>query len=204
LVSFLLSAALLCAGCGGGSGDCPDIAGTWKILSHCESSLVGNPVTIAQDGCAFLADWGGDQPFSGKFSGSHGTMTGDTGSQTLTCEGDLANNVWSVDCTPGACHIVVEKQGGTDCPDVAGSWTIRDHCEASLVGDPVVITQNGCSFTADWGGGSVFTGTFTGNTGTMTGDTGSQTLTCTGDLVSDTWTVDCTPGNCQVVVQKNQ
>ena len=42
--------ALLLAGCG--SESCPSVAGTWKIVGYCESSLVNRTVTVSQSGCA--------------------------------------------------------------------------------------------------------------------------------------------------------
>ena len=89
---------------------------------------------------------------------------------------------------------------GGQCPNVAGQWTIQSHCQTALQGSPVAVTQNGCSFTANWGGTTPFTGVLSENgASTMTGVTGGTTLTCTGSVTGNTWTNDCNPGGCHVV-----
>jgi len=90
-----------------------------------------------------------------------------------------------------------------DCIDVAGTWTFTDHCETSLIGGDITVTQSGCSITVDWGGPEPWSGSMSGNTMTMSGDTGGgHILTCTGEVVNDTWTSDCTPDACHVVVTR--
>ena len=93
--------------------------------------------------------------------------------------------------------------GNGNCPDMTGTWEVIDHCEAGVIGTTAVVTQNGCDITSVWDGDAVFVGTVdsNGNT-TITGDPGGGSMTCTGGMTGDTWTVDCTPGDCHVVTQK--
>jgi hypothetical protein len=102
------AALLVLAGCGDDS-DCPSIAGTWTIVSHCEPSLVNETVTVTQSGCGILYA----EPFSG-WSGtisSEGvvTATGPAGPDQITCTGTVTGSSWSLTCTP-PCSVTLQRQ----------------------------------------------------------------------------------------------
>jgi hypothetical protein len=86
---------------------------------------------------------------------------------------------------------------GAACPNVAGTWTITAHCDATLIGQPAVVTQSACSLT--------FAAPFNGFTGTVAND-GALTLsgpqTCSGTASSTDLTLNCTPGTCVVKLSK--
>lgn len=69
------------------------------------------------------------------------------------------------------------------CPDISGDWVMQGHCEESLIGSHVYISQSGCSFTADWGGPELWDGSASddGNAVSMSGpvDEG-ETMDCQG------------------------
>jgi len=43
------------------------------------------------------------------------------------------------------------SSGPGSCPQLAGAWTITEHCEASLIGVGSTVTQSGCSYTTTSG-----------------------------------------------------
>ncbi|HWA77916.1 MAG TPA: hypothetical protein VG937_36530 [Polyangiaceae bacterium] len=77
---------------------------------------------------------------------------------------------------------------GADCPNVAGSWKVTMHCQSSLVGTTVQVSQSGCSFTDETYG---FTGTLQSN-GTLTVSSGAASATCTGTASASAITENCT------------
>jgi len=81
---------------------------------------------------------------------------------------------------------------GGSCPNLAGTWTITEHCSAEFVGMTQTITQTGCEFASATSTGTTtinpdgsfsFSDTYMGNpfecTGTATVTRISQV--CTGD-----------------------
>jgi hypothetical protein len=87
--------------------------------------------------------------------------------------------------------------GGATCPDVAGMWKITAHCDPSLVGQSLVVTQNGCSLT--------FAAPFNGFTGTLTSAgeiTVSGPQSCTGTATVSSISMSCTPGTCTVTLAR--
>ena len=90
---------------------------------------------------------------------------------------------------------------GGSCPSADGTWTVASHCESSLVGTTITISQNGCSFTdQDFG----FTGTI-GADGSFTSTgtpPGGDMLTCTGTVSGSTMSQTCTPGDCAVTLTR--
>jgi hypothetical protein len=87
--------------------------------------------------------------------------------------------------------------GGGACPDASGTWTITQHCDTSLVGEKVVVTQTDCSLS--------FAAPFDGFAGTLTTG-GGITLTgaqsCSGTVSGSTITMVCTPGTCDVALTR--
>jgi len=95
-----------------------------------------------------------------------------------------------------------EDAGGGACPNLAGTWTISEHCGgAPLIGMTVPVTQSGCVITT----GGTFAG-FTGTVGndgafTLDGVANGTSVSCTGTATTTTITEDCT-GDCHVVMTK--
>jgi hypothetical protein len=84
--------------------------------------------------------------------------------------------------------------GGT-CPDVSGAWKITAHCDSSLVGQSVMVTENACSLS--------FAAPFNGFMGSVTTDgkislTGPQS--CSGTASPTSIMMTCTPGTCVVTL----
>jgi len=90
------------------------------------------------------------------------------------------------------------------CPDATGEYRIQVHCEASLVGDPLIVTQVDCAVSADWGGPTPFVGTVGEDSHfVISGDPGDGAeLTCAGVVASGSLVMTCEPGGCQVIVSR--
>lgn len=95
-----------------------------------------------------------------------------------------------------------DSGAGDSCPNVAGNWTIDEHCGgAPLIGMRVPVTQSGCDFTTG-GAFAGFTGSVDGNGDfSMSGVASGQTVTCTGTATPTLITESCT-GNCDVVLSQ--
>jgi hypothetical protein len=100
-----------------------------------------------------------------------------------------------------ACSSSLSSSSGGDsgsmCPNVAGTWNITEHCDPSLVGQRVVVTQTGCSLS--------FAAPFNGFTGTLASDgkiivSGPQS--CTGAATASSISMSCTPGTCKVALAR--
>ncbi|MGH7296410.1 MAG: hypothetical protein ACRELB_15840 [Polyangiaceae bacterium] len=87
--------------------------------------------------------------------------------------------------------------GAGGCPDVSGAWTVTAHCDPSLVGSAVNVTETSCALT--------FAPPFDGFTGTIDAS-GNITLggpqTCTGKGSATSFAMTCTPGTCQVTLAR--
>jgi hypothetical protein len=89
--------------------------------------------------------------------------------------------------------------GGSDagCPDIAGNWTVTQHCDSSLIGMSAAVTETNCSLS--------FAAPFDGFTGSI-GSDGTVTLSgpqsCTGKPAADTISLSCTPGTCAVTLTR--
>src|SRR5262245_66540313 len=85
--------------------------------------------------------------------------------------------------------------GTQACPTVSGNWKVTQHCDASLVGSPIVVTQNDCTV--------AFSAPFDKFSASLKSD-GSITVTgpqtCTGTASPTTITMSCTPGTCTVTL----
>jgi hypothetical protein len=100
--------ALVFAGCG--DDDCPNLTGVWKIMWHCDSSLVNQTVTVIQSGCGFtcsepFGDWTGVVDPAGIV-----TTIGPAGPDQITCNGSVIGASWSLACTPSPCQVTLVKQ----------------------------------------------------------------------------------------------
>jgi polyisoprenoid-binding protein YceI len=97
----------------------------------------------------------------------------------------------------GACG----SSSDSDCPDLGGTWTVDQHCQATFVGQTFGATMDGCSFTC--------TGAFEGFSGTVTedgsitlsGTIGTSTIHCTGNASTSKITLACDQ-ECAVVMSK--
>ena len=83
------------------------------------------------------------------------------------------------------------------CPDVSGAWQITQHCDASLIGMTLSVTQQGCALT--------FAAPFDSFMGSVTSD-GNISLsgpqTCTGTATADSVRMVCSPGACNVTLAR--
>ncbi|HWZ90453.1 MAG TPA: hypothetical protein VNW92_16430 [Polyangiaceae bacterium] len=79
------------------------------------------------------------------------------------------------------------------CPDVSGTWRVTAHCDATLVGMSLTVTETACALS--------FAAPFNGFTGSVS-DAGKITLSgpqsCTGDATASAISMTCTPGTCLV------
>jgi hypothetical protein len=193
------------AGCGsGGKEKCASIAGSWTIAQHCEGDFEGQQVAVTQTGCAIACG----SPFdgwTGSMTGSSITMSGPAGNDTLTCSGSVTLTSINLTCpgSGGTCTVQMTRQGGDNCINVAGTWTITEHCESHETGQQVSVTQDGCSITYS----SPFTGwtgSITGSSITMSGPADGETLTCTGTATETSISVSCPgkDGTCDVTLSK--
>jgi len=88
------------------------------------------------------------------------------------------------------------------CPDVSGTWTLTEHCEADLIGSALEIVQVGCDLT-EFGTWEGWTGTVEPDGSTQwSGNAGTTPMTCTGAFVGNTVSVTCDPP-CDVEAVKN-
>ena len=87
------------------------------------------------------------------------------------------------------------SSGSAACPNVAGAWKITAHCDASLVGQALTISQTDCAL--------AFSAPFNGFTSTLTTDgkiSVSGPQTCTGTASATAVSMTCTPGTCLVTL----
>ena len=83
------------------------------------------------------------------------------------------------------------------CPDVSGTWTVTQHCDATLVGQTLKVMQSDCALS--------MASPFDQFTGSVTKDdtislSGPQT--CSGSATADSVSMMCTPGNCAVTLAR--
>jgi hypothetical protein len=93
------------------------------------------------------------------------------------------------------------SQASTACPNLGGTWQVSMHCYAGLIGSPVMIAQDGCSFSTD---GSF--GTFTGvvqadGSFMMHGTSSGKSMTCGGVVTSKNITETCNT-DCVVTLKR--
>jgi len=83
--------------------------------------------------------------------------------------------------------------GSASCPDVSGNWTIAAHCDASLIGLTLKVTETDCSLS--------FAPPFDVFSGSVTTDgkiTLSGAQSCTGTATASSVSMSCTPAPCAV------
>ena len=87
--------------------------------------------------------------------------------------------------------------GGESCPDVSGSWDISAHCDASVIGMTLQVTEANCalSFAAPFD-------QFRGSVATDGKITLSGPQSCTGTATASSVSMDCTPAPCPVKLSR--
>jgi hypothetical protein len=96
-------------GTGGGSGQCPNVAGTWTISTHCDSSQVGSQVILTQNGCTVTDDEGTQIPVGSDGSFVYnGSLPDGT---TITCSGTATESTITETCSVGGqqCDLTLTK-----------------------------------------------------------------------------------------------
>jgi len=83
--------------------------------------------------------------------------------------------------------------GNSSCPDVSGAWEVTAHCEPSIIGMTLQVTQNACALSF-----AVPFDEFIGNVtaGGMITLSGPQS--CTGTASASAIAMSCTPTPCPV------
>lgn len=100
------------SGTGGANsvGDCPDLSGTWVVMSHCESSFIGMSSTVTQTGCSY-SETNSSYQCTGTITAT-GEVTQtcpiDT-DQTVSCTGQFTEGTMTLSCTDD-CAVVIEQQ----------------------------------------------------------------------------------------------
>jgi len=83
------------------------------------------------------------------------------------------------------------------CPDISGKWTVSEHCESSLVGMTLDVTEKDCalSFAAPFD-------VFSGSVSAQGKITLSGPQTCTGTASATSVSMSCTPEPCPVKLSR--
>jgi hypothetical protein len=111
--------------------------------------------------------------------------------------GALLLGACSSSSTDGSATANGGSTGNAGCPNLSGAWKVTAHCDASLVGMSLTVTETDCALS--------FAAPFDGFSGSVTADgkvalTGPQT--CTGDASATAISMTCTPGTCQVTLAR--
>jgi hypothetical protein len=96
-------------GVGGGSGQCPNLAGTWTFAAHCDSSQVGGQTTLTQNGCTVTDGEGTEIPIGSDGSFVYNGTLPD--GRTVTCTGTATESTITETCTAGGqqCDVTLTK-----------------------------------------------------------------------------------------------
>jgi hypothetical protein len=96
-----------------------------------------------------------------------------------------------------SCSSDAAGKQGTPCPDVSGAWHVTEHCDPSLVGSTLDVTQTVCALS--------FAAPFNGFSGHVD-DGGKLSLSgpqsCTGNAAASQISLTCTPGTCVVTLAR--
>ncbi|HEY3256820.1 MAG TPA: hypothetical protein VGJ91_22850 [Polyangiaceae bacterium] len=87
--------------------------------------------------------------------------------------------------------------GNASCPDVSGAWDISEHCDATLIGMSLQVTEDACALS--------FASPFNQFSGSVTADgkislSGPQS--CTGTATASAVSMNCSPGTCVVKLSR--
>ena len=85
------------------------------------------------------------------------------------------------------------SNGNASCPDVSGTWKVTAHCDPSLVGSSLRVTETDCALSFD----APFDA-FTGSVDAAGKITLGGPQTCTGSATTSAITLNCSPGTCVV------
>ncbi|HET7543420.1 MAG TPA: hypothetical protein VFK05_26280 [Polyangiaceae bacterium] len=85
------------------------------------------------------------------------------------------------------------SNAGSSCPDVSGAWQITEHCDPTLIGISMNVTETSCALSFD--------APFDAFSGDVTREgkiTISGVQSCTGSASASAISMNCTPGTCVV------
>lgn len=95
--------------------------------------------------------------------------------------------------SPGSAGSV----GNGSCPDLSGAWDVSAHCDPSLIGKTLQVTETACMLS--------MAAPFDAFSGSVTAD-GTISLSgpqnCTGTATSSAVSMNCTPGTCAVKLSR--
>lgn len=89
------------------------------------------------------------------------------------------------------------------CPELQGTWIIKEHCEPSQVNQAVMVTQDNCSIS--------LAKPFDGFRGIVSADgsvsvvgttPGGSVMSCEGTASSSRITMNCNSGQCAVTISR--
>jgi hypothetical protein len=89
------------------------------------------------------------------------------------------------------------SSGSQGCPDVSGTWKLTKHCDASLVGMSLTVTERDCALTF-----AAPFDSFMGSVSAAGGITLRGPQSCTGTATEDAISMVCSPGTCAVVLAR--
>lgn len=97
---------------GEGGTSCPSFAGSWQIVSHCQSEFVGMSVAVDQSGCSHTSG----APFAG-FGGTVSadgsiTQNGSFEGTEITCTGRISGNAAALTCNENCEVSLTRGRGG--------------------------------------------------------------------------------------------
>jgi hypothetical protein len=141
-----MAALVWTAGCGSdGNEKCTSIVGTWTIDQHCESSSVGQQVSVTQSGC-FIFYTSPFDGWKGKISGNSIGISGPAGSEMLSCTGTVTDTSISVSCPPvgsgSTCNVALTKQGGGGVAKLGGACTAPEAQSKKCDGAKAIVCQS--------------------------------------------------------------
>ena len=105
----------------------------------------------------------------------------------------LSSGCSSNSSDPASAGSAAGSSGTGHCPDLSGAWQVDAHCEASLVGMSLEITQTGCTFSV-----SAPFDQFSGSVASDGAVSLSGPQSCTGQATTSEVTLSCTPAPCPV------
>lgn len=124
--------------------DCPSLAGTWTIMDHCESSTIGTVSTVTQNGCSISAMWQ-TTPSSGSVTSSGAvSLAVNTGGDILHCTGSAVGDTWTMDCSPGGCHVVTRRTGGGGGSGPGSACNCDSDCSGGTSANPAICVGGVC------------------------------------------------------------
>jgi hypothetical protein len=95
-----------------------------------------------------------------------------------------------------------DSGGGGGCSELAGTWTIQQHCAPQLIGVSVPIVETGtCAYVTQGTFAGYAIAVATDGTVSVSGGSADTPVTCSGTATASRLDVDCMP-TCHVVVTR--